>query len=223
MGIYLFSKITGKMVLYFTSINPEYTLYMGKDKYENESLIKYGFPEDVWFHVSKLSSAHVYVRLKRGETYKDIPQDVLTDCAQLVKANSIQGNKRKNLEICYTPWSNLKKTRGMEVGQVGFHNDNMVKYIRVEARVNEIVNRLNKTKVEKFPDLQEEKQLRDLELKEERKIQMAIDDQRRKEEEEQKKINAELKSYSSIMVEENMTTREEMSKMTVEEYEDDFM
>lgn len=42
-------------------------LYMGKDKYENEDLIRYGVPEDVWFHVDNLSSAHVYLRMNRGE------------------------------------------------------------------------------------------------------------------------------------------------------------
>jgi hypothetical protein len=39
-------------------------LYMGKDKFENEDLIKYGWPEDIWFHVDNLSSAHVYVRMQ---------------------------------------------------------------------------------------------------------------------------------------------------------------
>lgn len=38
-------------------------VYMGKDKFENEELLKYGFPEDVWFHVDDLSSAHVYLRM----------------------------------------------------------------------------------------------------------------------------------------------------------------
>lgn len=47
------------MVYYFKSRCGEYTIYMGKDKYENEELIKYGHPEDVWFHVDDLSSAHV--------------------------------------------------------------------------------------------------------------------------------------------------------------------
>lgn len=42
-------------------------IYMGKDKHENEDLIRYGIPEDVWFHVDNLSSAHVYLRMKRGE------------------------------------------------------------------------------------------------------------------------------------------------------------
>uniref|UniRef100_A0A669Q7G8 Coiled-coil domain-containing protein 25 n=1 Tax=Phasianus colchicus TaxID=9054 RepID=A0A669Q7G8_PHACC len=43
------------------------------------------------FHVDKLSSAHVYLRLHKGQTVDDIPKEVLIDCAHLVKANSIQG------------------------------------------------------------------------------------------------------------------------------------
>lgn len=46
------------MVYYFTTRCGNFTIYMGKDKYENESLIKYGLPEDCWFHVDDLSSAH---------------------------------------------------------------------------------------------------------------------------------------------------------------------
>ena len=48
---------------------------MGKDKYENEDLIKYGLPEDVWFHVDDLSSAHVYLRQKTGEKLVNILQN----------------------------------------------------------------------------------------------------------------------------------------------------
>ena len=46
----------GRMVFYFTSnvSDPPTTLFMGRDKYENEDLIKYGWPEDVWFHVDKV-------------------------------------------------------------------------------------------------------------------------------------------------------------------------
>ena len=43
------------------------------------------------FHVDKMSSAHVYLRLHRGQGFDDISEGVLEDCAQLVKANSIQG------------------------------------------------------------------------------------------------------------------------------------
>ena len=84
----------------------------------DEELIKWGWPEDVWFHVDKLSSAHVYLRLKPGETLDDVPMTVITDCAQLVKYNSISGNKMNDIDVVYTMWSNLKKTEGMEVGQV---------------------------------------------------------------------------------------------------------
>ena len=71
------------MVVYFTCCDPKYTLFMGRDKHENEELIRYGWPEDVWFHVDKMSSAHIYLRQPEGETLDDIPQDVLTECSQV--------------------------------------------------------------------------------------------------------------------------------------------
>ncbi|KAG9336216.1 hypothetical protein JZ751_002563 [Albula glossodonta] len=106
-------------------VSPPYTIYMGKDKYENEDLIKYGWPEDIWFHVDKLSSAHVYLRMPK------------------------------------------------------------VKIVAVEKKINEIVNRLEKTKNERFPDLAAEKESRDREERNEKKAQ--IQDQKRKEKEEMKK------------------------------------
>jgi uncharacterized protein (UPF0305 family) len=45
----------------------------------------------------------------------------------------------------------------METGQVTFHNNKKVKRVFVDKRLNEVVNRLNKTKVERFPDLQLER------------------------------------------------------------------
>lgn len=34
-------------MFFFECCDPQYVIYMGKDKYENEELLKYGFPEDV--------------------------------------------------------------------------------------------------------------------------------------------------------------------------------
>ena len=51
---------------------------------------RWGWPEDVWFHVDKLSSAHVYLRLEPGQTIADIQEPLLQDCLQLVKENSIE-------------------------------------------------------------------------------------------------------------------------------------
>jgi len=148
------------MVFYFTSnvVQPPFRIFMGEDKHENEELIKWGWPEDVWFHVDKLSSAHVYLRLQKGQTIDDIASSLITDACQLVKANSIQGNKMNNIDVVYTMWENLKKTPGMEVGQVAFHRDKDVRKVRVEKRINEVVNRLNKTKIEEHPDFRNEKE-----------------------------------------------------------------
>ena len=49
----------------------------------DEELIKWGWPEDVWFHVDKVSSAHVYLRLKEGETLDDVPMAVIIGKIQL--------------------------------------------------------------------------------------------------------------------------------------------
>ncbi|XP_041359342.1 coiled-coil domain-containing protein 25-like [Gigantopelta aegis] len=196
------------MVFFFTSnvVSPPYSLYMGLDKHENEDLIRWGWPEDVWFHVDKVSSAHVYLRLHPGETLDDLPQTVIDDCVQLVKANSIQGNKMNNIDVVYTPWSNLKKTAGMDVGQVGFFKDKEVRKVRVEKRVNEIVNRLTKTKDEKFPDLRSEREERDRQEREAVKRKEQEIKQKEKDEDKKRKEQAELRSYTTLMREENMTS-----------------
>ncbi|CAO1620076.1 unnamed protein product [Parajaminaea phylloscopi] len=142
------------MVLFFESkaVEPAALIYMGKDKFENEDLIRYGFEEDVWFHVDKLSSAHVYLRMPEGMTWDQIPEPLLEDLGQLTKANSIQGNKLKNVSIIYTPWSNVKKTGDMETGTVTFHNQHKVRRHLIRDRENAIVNALNKTKREEIVD-----------------------------------------------------------------------
>ncbi len=117
------------------------------------------------------------------------PADLVTDLAQLTKANSIEGktqrsagpvvaavvptdrpcklagNKKDNITVIYTPWSNLKKDAQHGGGQVSFKDPRLVKKVLVPQRENPIVNRLNKTKVEKQPDLQQEREDRQRELR----------------------------------------------------------
>nr|CAG4648953.1 EOG090X0G3O [Polyphemus pediculus] len=199
------------MVFYFTStvVQPHVTLFMGEEKHENEELIKWGWPEDVWFHVDKLSSAHVYLRLNKGQVIDDVPSSVIEDAAQLVKANSIQGNKENNIDVVYTMWSNLKKTPGMEVGQVGFYREKEVKKIRVEKRVNEVVNRLNKTKVERKPDLRSEKEDRDRQERDVKKKLLKEQKEREREEEKRKQAEADLRSYDRMFKPSNMRTNKD--------------
>lgn len=108
--------------------------------------------------------------MREGETWDAIPTELLTDCAQLTKANSIEGNKKDNITVIYTPWANLRKTGAMATGQVSFFDQKKVKRVYVEKRENAIVNRLNKTKVEKFPDLRQEKADREAELRKRERI-----------------------------------------------------
>uniref|UniRef100_A0A0D6R427 NFACT RNA-binding domain-containing protein n=1 Tax=Araucaria cunninghamii TaxID=56994 RepID=A0A0D6R427_ARACU len=215
------------MVFYFKA-RPEagdYTIYMGLDKHENEELIKYGFPEDIWFHVDKLSSAHVYLRMHKGQTIDDITEPLLEDCAQLVKANSIQGNKVNNIDIVYTPWSNLRKTAAMDVGQVGFHNAKLVKTVRVEKRINEVVNRLNKTKVERKPDFKAEKEAIAAAERAERKAQLREKKRREELERLEKEKQSEIRSYKGLMVADKMTSNKEIASgsKSLQELEEDFM
>ncbi|KAK8869683.1 hypothetical protein IAR55_000251 [Kwoniella newhampshirensis] len=209
------------MVLFFTSraVDPPVTIYMGRDKVENEELLKYGLPTDVWFHVDKLSSAHVYLRQSPSQPHGDwdaLPAPLLIDAAQLVKANSIEGNKKDNVTVIYTPFPNLKKTGDMAVGQVSFHSDQKVKRVHVATRENAIVNRLNKTKVEKEVDHEAERQDR---LREEGRKKKAEATERAKKEQEQKKIWEEEKkarSYDGMYTEDAFAEKEQWS-------DDDFM
>jgi hypothetical protein len=137
-----------------TLSSSDITCYVGRDKHENEFLIKYGWPGDIWFHVDALSSAHVYFRITTdaapvtGIPIDDLPEDSVYDMMQIVKHNSISGCKLAATKIVYTPHSNLKKTFEMESGTVTYHNTKLCRYKRCDkdkARVKE----LEKTKIER--------------------------------------------------------------------------
>ncbi|BEJ06947.1 hypothetical protein CcaverHIS641_0402160 [Cutaneotrichosporon cavernicola] len=171
----------------------------------DEDLIKYGLPTDVWFHVDKLSSAHVYLRQSEDEphgAWDALPAALVNDAAQLVKANSIEGNKKDNITIIYTPFTNLKKTGDMAVGQVSFHSDKKVKRVKISTRDNVVVNRLNKTKVEREVDHESERQER-LRVEGRKKKAEAIS--RQQEETEQKRqwaADKAARSYDGMFSEE---------------------
>lgn len=178
---------------------------MGKDKYENEGLIKYGQPEDCWFHVDDLSSAHVYLRLRPGMTMDDIPENCLLDCCSLVKANSIQGCKQSSVYVVYTRWQNLKKTSDMVDGQVGYHRPQNVRRVKVDKN-NSIVRQIEKTRRESYPDLAKEQQERLDEIRRQKKAHVRAEEKARKMEELEKAREREEMSYDRIMREGAMTS-----------------
>ena len=144
-------------------------MYMGKDKFENEGLIEWGWKTDLWFHVDALSSAHVYLRVpletamacgckqRCGCIMDTIPAEVIEEMCQLVKANSISGCKMASVSVVYTPHSNLRKDQNtMKDGAVGFHSSSFRRFHLTE-KDRGCVKRLEKTRTEAHPDLQLEK------------------------------------------------------------------
>ncbi|ULU02966.1 hypothetical protein L3Y34_002504 [Caenorhabditis briggsae] len=100
-----------------TTVCPPALIFMGQHQEENERLLKEGLPDDVWFHVDKVPSAHVYLQMPRGITIDTIPEELLDDCCQLVKANSKIGKKMDKATVVYTKRENLKKTKMMDSGE----------------------------------------------------------------------------------------------------------
>ncbi len=177
-------------MVYFFTIPEGFVLYMGKDKYENEELIKYAWKEDVWFHVDDLSSAHVYLRLNEEfVSFDKIPPAVVEKCAQLTKANSIEGSKKAQVDVIYTPASNLKKTISMEVGAVSYHNHKQVKKIEGVEKDRDMLKAIEKTQKESFPDLaealerhEEEKRIKlKSQYNEQKKVQKELDKKKNQE------------------------------------------
>jgi hypothetical protein len=126
--------------------------------------------------------------------------EMLEECCQLTKQNSIEGCKLNDVKIVYTPWSNLKKTNGMDVGQIGFHSDTLRRFYTVAKKNTQILNALEKTKVDKGDvdfqalreerDAQERRDTRRLQLQAAEAAKLAAEQQRHQE---------EIKSYASLM------------------------
>ena len=132
------------------------------------------------------------------------------------------GNKKDNVTIIYTPWSNLRKDASMATGQVSFHDQKMVMKVHIPSRQNPIVNRLNKTKLEKFPDLRAE---RETDQREKRKVERLQREAQKAKDREEKQRRDELRyqkdhAYDDLMREENMVSNQDRDASF---YDDDFM
>ena len=162
------------VLLYTVPQHPEFVVYAGVDKHENEHLIKNAWAEDVWFHVDNYSSPHVYVRLPTCERDEDalveedaargtapsdrwttcIPKAVLTAVCQVVKHGSIEGNKQRRVHVVYTPARNLMKRRDMDIGTVGYHSSSLKRLVRDVERDPAVLKPLLKSKREEHVDYQ---------------------------------------------------------------------
>lgn len=199
----------------------------GRDKYENEDLITYGWPDtDIWFHVDDLSSAHVYLRPPPGGSIDAIPPSVLSDACQLTKANSIAGCKAPSVAIVYTPHANLVKRDGYDVGTVGFKDERAVRRVANVKKDADAVKRVERTRREVAkPDLAGDLEAHESEVAAAKRAAVA----RARAEEKAAKAAAvaarEAKSYDRLMDADAMATPAELASkyQSAADYEDDFM
>lgn len=194
------------------SSSTEHIIYMGRDKIENDPLIHKSHPKNLWFHVDKHSSAHLYLQLSQEQQsmkFEDLKLDelLLQQIGQLTKANSIKANKLNNITIIYTPVDNLRSDGLMDTGTVTFVNPQKIKRVHVSKKDNSIINKLNRTKTEISTEQfikEQEEVLREWTRRQKDEIRKA--EQRTKEEaklhQKQKEFNKD--PYADMFTEENL-------------------
>ena len=214
-------------MVYYYETSDSHLIYVGKDKFENEDLLKWAFDEDVWFHVDNLSSAHVYLRLGDSESIESVPNECIEECAILVKKNSIEGCKKEKVDVCYTPWTNLRNSKSTEVGQVAFNDEKFVfKTKATKEKSKCVLPKLSKTMRDvPNPDLENERRKYDLKKKKEKKEWMEKEEARRKREEAEMRADLAARDYKLLDLEDKKTTNKALAEKytTAEEAEDDFM
>ena len=55
----------------------------------------------------------------------------------------------------FTPFTNLKKTAGMDDGQVGYHNQKLEFFINNVAKDRMMLKKIEKTRKEEYPNFKE--------------------------------------------------------------------
>ncbi len=111
------------------------------------------------------------------------------------------------------------KNASMTTGQVSFHDHKMTKKVLVPARQNLIVNRLNRTKTEKFPDLNNEKKE---DLKQKRKVEgLALEEKKTREKQEKKE--REEKRWQKDHAYDDLMNEDEIAASSNQDRDADFL
>jgi hypothetical protein len=146
------------------------------------------------------------LRRQIGESIDDVNPEVIAEMCQLVKNNSIEGSKASKVDIIYTEFSNLRKTQTMETGAVTFFEQKLVRKVKNVERDRDIVKRIEKTKVEKNPDLEQMRADRDLEEKNRRKKEAIDRAANEKQERKEREAEEERLSYRRFVNNKELAT-----------------
>lgn len=86
-----------------------YLVYIGKNNIQNDYLsLKFADKNDYWFHTQKIHGSHIILKTD-GNT--DIPDEVLTKCAELAKTNS-KASASSNVPVDFCLARYVKKASG---------------------------------------------------------------------------------------------------------------
>lgn len=100
-----------------------FKVYLGKNSLQNDFLLsKVASPEDLWFHPLNMHGAHVI--LKKNNSKKKIPNEVLLSCAKLAKRFSKANNEAK-IPIIYTERKYVKKANS-KIAFVTYKNESEI-------------------------------------------------------------------------------------------------
>lgn len=105
--------------IFINENNKEYQILIGKNKYENEEIIKSSYLNDIWFHLDDYTSSHII--LKSGDD--NIPKKYLIKIAKMFSL--YKKNLPKNYKVIYTNIKNIKLTNN--IGTVIPHNTKIIK------------------------------------------------------------------------------------------------
>jgi predicted ribosome quality control (RQC) complex YloA/Tae2 family protein len=94
--------ITSQIFVHET--NKEYTVFIGKNKNENDLIIKNSHPNDLWFHLQGVSSPHIVLQTQ-GDT---IPKRYISQIVHLFPLHKSGLGSRFN--VIYTEIKNIKLT-----------------------------------------------------------------------------------------------------------------
>lgn len=84
-----------------------YEIWCGRNAENNDQLLDFAAPEDVWFHAANVSSGHVILRNPGKEVLRKIPRQVIKRCACICKATI---KARGTCTIMYTDRKRVTKT-----------------------------------------------------------------------------------------------------------------
>jgi len=105
--------------IFITENDKEYQILIGRNKLENEQIIKSSYSNDIWFHLNDYPSCHIV--LKSGDD--NIPKKYLTHIAKMFSL--YKKGLPKNYKVIYTNIKNIKLTD--EIGAVFPQNSKIIK------------------------------------------------------------------------------------------------